>query len=75
MSLFIDSGAGSCKIYIVHFSPIYILCSIEQRKHFITAKLKIWVWYGVAIMIGQISYVFTDASKQITYMVKHLNYV
>ena len=35
---------------MVHFSP-----SIEQRqKHFIIAKLTLWVWCGVAIMNGQI---------------------
>ena len=30
---------------MVRFSP-----SIEQQKHFIIAKLMIWVWCGVAIM-------------------------
>ena len=29
---------------MVHFSP-----SIEQRKHFIIAKLTIWVWCSVAM--------------------------
>ena len=33
--------------------------SIEQRKHFIIVKLTIWVWCGVAVMNGQIVYVFT----------------
>ena len=32
------------------------------------------VWCGVAIMNGQIVSVFTDACKQIAYMVKQLNY-
>ena len=41
---------------MVCFSP-----SIEQQKHFIIAKLKIWVWCGVAIMNTQIRYVYTDA--------------
>ena len=29
--------------------------SIEQRKHFIIAKLTIWMWCGIAIMKGQIA--------------------
>ena len=28
--------------------------SIEQQKHFIIAKLSIWVWCGIAIMNRQI---------------------
>ena len=40
---------------MIRFSP-----SIEQRKQFIIAKLTIWVWCGVAIMNGQIVYMFTD---------------
>ena len=44
MSSFIDSGAGLVlSTYMARFSP-----SIEQRKHFIIAKLMIWVWCGVA---------------------------
>ena len=39
---------------MVHFSP-----SIEQQKHFIIVKLMIWVWHCVAIMNGQIVYMFT----------------
>ena len=38
---------------MVRFSP-----SIEQRKHFIIAKLTIWVWCGVTIMNGQIICVY-----------------
>ena len=54
---------------MVRLSP-----SIEQRKHFIIVKLTIWVRCGVAIMNRQIVYMFTDASQQIAYMVKQLNY-
>ena len=51
-------------------------CSIEQRKQiFIAAKLTVWVWCDVAIMNGQIVYMFTDVCLQIAYMAKQLNYV
>ena len=33
---------------MVRFSP-----DIEQREHFIIAKLLIWVWCGVAMINGQ----------------------
>ena len=35
---------------------------LSMQKHFIIAKLTIWVWYGIAIMNRQIIYlhVFTD---------------
>ena len=63
MSSFIDSVVGS----------------IEHRKQFIIAKLIVWVWFGVAVMNGQIItcliYVFTDGCYQIAYMVKQLNCV
>ena len=36
-------------------------CSIEQQNKFIVVKLTVWVWCGVALMNGQIVYVFTDA--------------
>ena len=49
--------------------------SLEQGKHFIIAKVTIWVWCGVAIMNKQIVYMFTDTCLQIAYMVKQLNYV
>ena len=35
----------------------------------------IQVWCGVAIMNGNIIYMFADACEQIAYMVKQLNYV
>ena len=59
-----------CTIDMVRFSP-----SIKQRKNFVIAKLTIWVWCSVAIMNGQVLYVFTDTCKQIAYIVKQLNYV
>ena len=34
----------------------------------------IWVWCGVALMNRRILYMFTDACKQIAYMLKQLNY-
>ena len=46
----------SGSVIMVRFSH-----SIEKRKHFIIAKLTIWVWCGVAIINGQILWVFTDA--------------
>ena len=36
---------------MVQFSP-----SIEHRKHFIIAKVTIWLWCGIAIINGQIVY-------------------
>ena len=56
MSSFIDSGAGIIlSSYMVHFSP-----SIEQRSNYEANDVGV-VWCGVAIMNGQIVYVFTDA--------------
>ena len=55
MSLFIDSGAVLYYLY-GRFSR-----SIEQQKQIIVAKSTVWVWCGVAIMYGQIIYMFTDA--------------
>ena len=49
MSLFIDSGADL--VQSIWFSI----------ANLIIAKLTVWVWCGVAIMNGQIVYVFSDA--------------
>ena len=55
-SLFIDSRAGFV------LSIWFVLAMVLNSKNkFIDAKLTVWVWCGVAIMNGQIVYVFTDA--------------
>ena len=56
MSSFIDSGAGL--VLSIWFVIAIVLTS---ENSFIIAKLTVWVWYGVAVMNGQIVYVFTDA--------------
>ena len=56
MSSFIDSGAGL--VLSIRFVLAIVLSS---ENNFIIAKLTVWVWCGVAIMKGQIVYMFTDA--------------
>ena len=56
MSSFIDSGAGL--VLAIWFVLAIVL---KSENYFIIAKLTVWVWYGVAIINGQIVYVFTDA--------------
>ena len=55
MSSFIDSGVG------LILSILFVLTIVlNSESNFIIAKLTVWVWCGVAIMNGQIIYVFTD---------------
>ena len=56
MSSFIDSGAGV--VPSIWFAVAIVL---NSENKFIIAKLTVWVWFGVAVMNGQIVYVFTDA--------------
>ena len=57
MSLFIDSGAS-----LVLSLWFVIAVALNSENNFIIAKLAVWVWCGVAIIINrQIVYVFTDA--------------
>ena len=56
MSSFIDSGAGL--VLAIWFVLAIVL---KSENYFTIAKLTVWVWYGVAIINGQIVYVFTDA--------------
>ena len=56
VSSFIDSGAGL--VLSIWFALALVL---NSENNFITAKLTIWVWCGVAIMNRQIIYVFTNA--------------
>ena len=55
VSLFIDSGVDLV---------LSIRCrrlKLNSENKFIVTKLTVWMWCGVAIMNGQIIYVFTDA--------------
>ena len=55
MSSFIGSGFG-CVLSIWFVLAVVL----NSENSFIIAKLTVWVWRGVAIMNGQIVYVFTD---------------
>ena len=39
---------------------LIIAIVLNSENNFIIARLTVWVWCGVAIMNGQIVYVFTD---------------
>ena len=52
-SSFIDKGAGLVL-------SIWFILVLNSKNKFIVAKLTVWVWCGIAIMNGQIVYVFTN---------------
>ena len=60
-------------LYYLYGSFLAIV--LNNKNKFIVVKLTVWVWCGVAIMNGQILYVFTDACQQMADMVKQLSYV
>ena len=51
------SGCGAGLVLSIWFIMALVL---NSENNFIIAKLTVLVWYGVAIMNGQIVYVFTD---------------
>ena len=62
--------------WVLYYLTIWFVLAVvlNSENIFIVAKLTVWVWCGVAIMNGQIVYVFTEFVNK-SYMVKQLNYV